>query len=266
MSRREIQKLIDTAPSSWKKMFKRYRLGSRPTVKKLIDTVLEYTPSGELYGEKGRAMFKPPAKVRKEAMDGLILSHDQNYTSDSGIGLVRAMQLVVEPKVSERTIKRMKSYFARSGKDTPKRFMAWLNWGGDSGKKWADSIKTNPKVNIEILEDDGLLQQTYERQSEPRSYEKHVWKLDRKAQVASKRGVSETVYHCGSIQPGQTFTLGFSGRGEGRIGQGSPGAFGVGIYFTNSRRVAQGYCKYSDDPHLVRAKIHGRLKDRDWET
>jgi len=49
----EIQKMINTAPSSWKKMFRRYKLGTKPTVNKLIETVLEYTPSMQKYGSKG---------------------------------------------------------------------------------------------------------------------------------------------------------------------------------------------------------------------
>ena len=146
MSKREIQTLINEAPSSWKKMFKRYRLGAKPTVDQLIDVVLDYTPSMRSSGAEGKAKYRPPAKVRKEAMEGIRLSWENNYTSASGIGLVRAMQLVVEPKIWERSVKRMQSYFARSKKDTPKRYMAWLNWGGDSGKKWVDGLTvSNPR-------------------------------------------------------------------------------------------------------------------------
>ena len=42
----------------------------------------------------------------------------------------------------------MHSYFARSGKDTPKRYMAWLNWGGDSGKKWVDKIMNGHSLSV----------------------------------------------------------------------------------------------------------------------
>ena len=180
MSKREIQTLIDEAPSSWKKMFKRYRLGTKPTVDQLISTVLEYTPSGQEYGEKGKAKFAPPAKVRKEAMKGIRLSWEHNYTSASGIGLVRAMQLVVKPKIWERSVKRMHSYFARSGKDTPKRYMAWLNWGGDSGKKWVDGIVskhslTNPRRRRNMRTGGGAVLMDDKRDSTIKNFMKELY-------------------------------------------------------------------------------------------
>ena len=140
MSRSEIQSLINKAPESWKKMFRRYGLSSKPTVSRLINTVLEYTPSMRSSGQKGKAIHKVPENIKNEAMEGIYLSWEHNYTSDSGIGLVRAMQLVVRDKIPDRSVKRMSSYFSRSKKGTPKQYMAWLNWGGDAGKKWADRI------------------------------------------------------------------------------------------------------------------------------
>lgn len=140
MNRSEIQSLINKAPESWKKMFRRYGLSSKPTVSKLINTVLEHTPSMRSSGQKGEAIHKVPESVKDEAMEGIYLSWEHNYTSDSGIGLVRAMQLAVKDKIPDRSVKRMSSYFARSKKTTPKQYMAWLNWGGDAGKKWSDRI------------------------------------------------------------------------------------------------------------------------------
>ena len=87
MSKRDIQTLINEAPPSWKKMFKRYRLGTKPTVDKLISTVLEYTPRGRNMVQRVKAKYAPPPKVRKEAMEGIRLSWEHNYTSASGIGL-----------------------------------------------------------------------------------------------------------------------------------------------------------------------------------
>ena len=158
MDKATVQRLIDTAPASWKTMFQRYNLGSKPTVNQLIETVLEYTPSMRQYGGRGEAQHAPPAKVRQEALKGLRLSHRENYTSASGIGLVRAMQLVVRPKVWNRSIKRMQAYFDRHQRDknaknfgndaNPSRgWMAWLNWGGDSGKAWADKLVSTVRVN-----------------------------------------------------------------------------------------------------------------------
>ena len=165
-----IQRLIDKAPSSWLKMFKRYKLGRKPTVDQLIETVLEYTPTMRSSGARGVAKHKVPKTVKKEAMDGLKLAHKHNWTSASGVGLVRAMQLVARPKIWDRSVERMNSYFTRhatdkesnaikSGKQTwgprkPSRgYIAHLVWGGDSGQKWASRqvMKTNPIVSKRTL-------------------------------------------------------------------------------------------------------------------
>lgn len=170
MSKAQIQRLIDTAPSSWLKMFKRYKLGRKPTVNQLIETVLEYTPTMRSSGARGTAKHKVPKAVKKEAMKGLLLAHKHNWTSASGVGLVRAMQLVVRPKIWDRSVERMNSYFTRhardkesnaikSGKQTwgprkPSRgYIAHLAWGGDSGQKWASRqvMKTNPIVSKRTL-------------------------------------------------------------------------------------------------------------------
>ena len=158
MDKAAVQRLINTAPPSWKTMFQRYNLGSRPTVDQLIETVLEYTPSMRGSGGRGEAQYAPPKRVREEAWKGLVLSHRENYTSQSGIGLVRAMQLVVRPKIWNRSINRMHKYFDRHQRDqnaknfgndaNPSRgWMAWLNWGGDSGKAWADRLVGSARVN-----------------------------------------------------------------------------------------------------------------------
>ena len=144
--KKSVQALLNEAPASWKKMFRRYGLSSKPTAARLINTVLEHTPSMKSAGTKGKAIHQVPKNVKKEAMKGLHLSWENNYTSASGIGLVRAMQLVLKDKIPERSIKRMIAYFARSKKETSKQYMAWLNWGGDTGKKWAES-RMKPKRN-----------------------------------------------------------------------------------------------------------------------
>lgn len=163
MSKAQIQKLIDTAPSSWLMMFKRYKLGHKPTVDQLIETVLEFTPTMRSSGARGKERHQVPNAVKQEAMDGLKLAHKHNWTSASGVGLVRAMQLVVRPKIWDRSVERMNNYFTRhsvdknsaaikSGRETwgpskPSRgYIAWLAWGGDSGRDWASRqvMKTNP--------------------------------------------------------------------------------------------------------------------------
>ncbi len=165
-----IQRMIDTAPSQWVDMFQHHGLGKKPRVSKLIEKVLEKTASGASSGARGEAKYTVPRKVKQEAFEGLLLAHKHNWSSTSGIGLVRAMQLVLHPKIWERSVKRMHSYFTRhrnnrnskaikTGKKTwgPKNptrgYIAHMAWGGDSGEKWASKQvkRINPKVSERLL-------------------------------------------------------------------------------------------------------------------
>jgi hypothetical protein len=154
MSKSEIQRLLNDPPPSWKGLFKKYKLPARPSAAKVISTILEFTPTGKQYGAKGAAAYTPPAAVRKAALKGLKLAHKYNYTSSSGIGLARGIQLALQPKIWERSVKRMNNYFTRheidklgrnfgNDKDPSNGYMAWLLWGGDPGQKWA-AMKVNP--------------------------------------------------------------------------------------------------------------------------
>jgi len=90
-----------------------------------------------------------PAKVRKEAKLGLML-HKKWKRGGTAVGVARAVQLYSGKAVSDQTIKRMYSYFQRhqhdrldkdgsDGKIPGKGYIAWLLWGGDSGRKWAEA-------------------------------------------------------------------------------------------------------------------------------
>lgn len=90
-----------------------------------------------------------PAKVRKEAKLGLML-HKKWKRGGTAVGVARAVQLSSGKAVSDATIKRMYSYFQRHQHDRldkdgsdgsiPGRgYIAWLLWGGYSGRKWAES-------------------------------------------------------------------------------------------------------------------------------
>jgi hypothetical protein len=100
-----------------------------------------------------------PAKVRKEAKLGLLLRKKWKR-GGTAVGVARAVQLYSGKAVSDQTIKRMYSYFQRhqhdrldkdgsDGKAPGNGYIAWLLWGGDSGRKWAEREykkikKTNP--------------------------------------------------------------------------------------------------------------------------
>jgi len=70
------------------------------------------------------------------------------------VGIRRGGQLANQQRVSVSTLKRMVSYFARHevdkkgkgwGKDS-KGYQAWLLWGGDSGRDWAEQTLAEYKA------------------------------------------------------------------------------------------------------------------------
>jgi hypothetical protein len=98
-------------------------------------------------GKYGHITFTPPDSVRKAAKRGLELRKKYNR-GGTAIGVARARDLMNGAELSPSTIKRMVSYFARHevdkkgegwGKDSA-GYVAWLLWGGDSGKSWANKV------------------------------------------------------------------------------------------------------------------------------
>jgi len=95
--------------------------------------------------------FLPPPEVAKYAAEGLRL-RKQWKRGGTMVGVARARDLKNRRPLSERTILRMVSFFARHevdkrGKDfgnmahPSNGLIAWLLWGGDPGKRWANAIK-----------------------------------------------------------------------------------------------------------------------------
>lgn len=91
--------------------------------------------------------FVPPQEVRNNAKRGLEL-REKHGRGGTEVGVARARDLSNGRAVSLDTIKRMVSYFARHevdkkgegwGKDSA-GYIAWLLWGGDAGKSWANRI------------------------------------------------------------------------------------------------------------------------------
>jgi hypothetical protein len=90
----------------------------------------------------------PPEKVAAAAEKGLALRERFNR-GGTDIGVARARDLKNRRNLSEETIDRMVNYFARhevdkQGKnfgnddDPSAGYIAWLLWGGDVGKDWAE--------------------------------------------------------------------------------------------------------------------------------
>ena len=103
--------------------------------------------------------FVPPLGVRKAAKRGLDLrkkfgrgglSSKEAGKLGIGSGIVRATNLAKGSKLNPSTVKRMHNYFSRHRNDkrpgwsNPKSpsngYIAWLLWGGDAGKRWADKV------------------------------------------------------------------------------------------------------------------------------
>ncbi len=93
---------------------------------------------------------KPTKKMAANAEKGLKL-HETFDRGGTEVGVKRAKQIVDGGPMSDDDVKSMHSYFARHGVDKDTRahrwgddddpsagYIAWLLWGGDEGKEWAD--------------------------------------------------------------------------------------------------------------------------------
>lgn len=94
--------------------------------------------------------FRPPVEVADAAAYGLALraALPPSRRCCTGVGLARARDLANRRAVSLRTVRRMRSYFARHAVDAQGRgwgvdskgWQAWLLWGGDAGAEWVDAV------------------------------------------------------------------------------------------------------------------------------
>lgn len=94
--------------------------------------------------------FIPPSRVARAAERGLALrrSMPRSKRCCTPVGIRRAVQLSNRQPVSVDTLKRMVSYFARHEVDKQasrwgvdsKGYQAWLLWGGEEGRGWAEGI------------------------------------------------------------------------------------------------------------------------------
>ena len=99
--------------------------------------------------EKKSKGFKPPKGVQSAARHALeLIEKGKAGDGFTSVGRGRAHQLANGDTVGMEVIKKMHSYFARhavdkKGKDwdndSPGK-VAWLAWGGDAGRAWANSI------------------------------------------------------------------------------------------------------------------------------
>lgn len=108
-----------------------------------------------------RAGGVPPSAARREAEQGLAWRREFNR-GGTEIGVARARDIMNGRELSEDTIKRMVSYFARHEVDKQGRGwsegsdgfpsagrIAWALWGGDAGRQWAESMAKVQKMGDE---------------------------------------------------------------------------------------------------------------------
>lgn len=94
--------------------------------------------------------FKPNEKMAANAKRGLEL-REKFSRGGTDVGVRRANQLAAQHLLDKSDVKSMHSYFARhavdkdgkahkwnSDTDPSAGYIAWLLWGGDAGKAWAD--------------------------------------------------------------------------------------------------------------------------------
>jgi len=99
----------------------------------------------------GNINLKPTEEMASNAARGLELRRKYNRGGTS-VGVARARDISNRKQLSHSTVKRMVSYFARHevDKDSPNwptdkngrpsnGYIAWLLWGGDSGRAWANA-------------------------------------------------------------------------------------------------------------------------------
>jgi hypothetical protein len=94
--------------------------------------------------------FTPPKGAAAAAERGLRL-RAQHRRGGTAVGVARARDLSAQRTLSPATVRRMRAFFARHAvdKDAPgwasrsepsAGYIAWLLWGGDPGKRWADAL------------------------------------------------------------------------------------------------------------------------------
>ncbi|MEJ5976670.1 hypothetical protein WG901_08495 [Novosphingobium sp. PS1R-30] len=94
--------------------------------------------------------FQPTLRMASAARRGLRL-REKFKRGGTQVGVDRAHQLADRRTLSTADVKAMHSFFARhaidketethawnSNTDPSAGFIAWLLWGGDAGKAWAD--------------------------------------------------------------------------------------------------------------------------------
>lgn len=105
--------------------------------------------------------FSPPEDAQTAAKRALEWRREFERGM-TNVGVARARDLANGKNLSAETIKRMRSFFARHGVNREKHFkfkdgepttwrIAWDGWGGDSGRRWVESIKLDEEKSMKEI-------------------------------------------------------------------------------------------------------------------
>ena len=114
------------------------------------------------HGKYGHINFVPPEEVRQAAARGLEIRSKASPSNKGGLdteeaskegvgsGVQRATNLKNGDELRPETVRQMANFLSRSEKASKidegksatqdKGYQAWLLWGGDAGKAWADKV------------------------------------------------------------------------------------------------------------------------------
>lgn len=112
--------------------------------KSLNEELEEYLDDVLLEG-RSEIDLVPPEQMAAEAKRGLELRRKYGI-GGTLVGVMRARDIMNRKTLSEKTVKRMYSFFSRhagnekldKGTEKDAGYIAWLLWGGNSGRAWAD--------------------------------------------------------------------------------------------------------------------------------
>jgi hypothetical protein len=131
-------------------------LGEQPDKEEIEETDLneeeeEVVEGDETEFEEEKSIninLKPTETMARNAARGLELRKKYGR-GGTDVGVARAVQLRARENLTPKTVARMVSFFARHGVNEGKNkkpngeptnhYIAWLLWGGDSGRSWANS-------------------------------------------------------------------------------------------------------------------------------
>lgn len=149
--------------------FKKHPASGKHAPKKELAVIKQASSLRSQLLKFASAGFVPPPAVASAAARGLELRDKASPSNKGGLtvsqahqqgigsGVQRAVDLKNRRALSPETVRRMSAFFSRHQKnkdiapgkspEQDKGYIAWMLWGGDPGRAWADGIKN--KLNAQ---------------------------------------------------------------------------------------------------------------------